>query len=122
MSQWGCDMLLSGVPTGRAGQLVTAPGTCSNAVNSPGAARSPCALLWGVVGYMGSDQIPPAVGCPANVGSRVSAKEGLSTPGTAAYGKVSFPHRAVHHHEASGDFTSTPPGLSQPMDLRHQQG
>lgn len=35
---------------------------------------------------MGSDQTPPAVGCPANVGSRVSAKEGVSTRATAASG------------------------------------
>lgn len=48
MSQWGCDMLPSGVLTGGQDSWDSS-GTCSNAVNSPGAARSPGALLGGLL-------------------------------------------------------------------------
>lgn len=95
-------MLPSGVPTGGQdswGQLRDLQQCCEQ----PRCSQEPWCLAEGVVGYLGCDQIPP-VGCPANVGSQVSAKEGLSTPGTAACGNVSS-----SHHEAGGHLTSTPP-------------
>lgn len=62
-------------------------------------------MLWGAVGYLGSiwDLTKPLLMWGVQLRWDLGAKEGVSTPGTAAHGKVSFSHLAAHHPEPAGD-------------------